>query len=435
MSLTALHGAGAQEVAGARAYELASRIFPICRSITGAGVKSTLALIGERIPLTLHDVPSGTPAFDWEVPLEWNIRDAYIKDASGRRVVDFGRSNLHVVSYSTPIRQTLTLDELRPHLHSLPEHPDWIPYRTSYYRQNWGFCLAHRELQALQPGRYEVCIDSTLAPGHLTYGECFVPGASEREVVVFSHICHPSLANDNCSGISVATELAAAMQGTPRHFSYRFVFAPGTIGAITWLAQNEAHLERIAHGLVIGLLGDPGPLTYKKSVRGDALIDRAGVHVLGTLGPGHRIEEFSPYGYDERQFNSPGINLPVGRLTRSPNGAYPEYHSSADDLDLIQPRYLAESIGACARILDVLDGEGVYRNLSPKCEPQLGKRGLYRATGGTGPGEFEHALFWVLNQSDGRRSLLDIAERARIPFGVIQSAATALVGAGLLAPE
>jgi aminopeptidase-like protein len=280
-----------------------------------------------------------------------------------------------------------------------------------------------------------VCIDSTLAPGHLTYGECFIPGESEREVVVFSHVCHPSLANDNCSGLAVATEIAAALQGTQRHFSYRFVFAPGTIGAITWLAQNEAQLERIAHGLVIGLLGDPGPLTYKKSVRGDALVDRAGVHVLGTLGPGHRIEEFSPYGYDERQFNSPGINLPVGRLTRSPNGAYPEYHTSADNLDLIQPRYLAESIGALARILDVLDGEGVYRNLSPKCEPQLGKRGLYRTTGGTGPGEFEHALFWVLNQSDGQRSLLDIAERARIPFGVIQSAALALVGAGLLAPE
>jgi aminopeptidase-like protein len=435
MTLAALHGAEAQQLAGARAYELASRIFPICRSISGAGVKQTLAILGERIPLTVHDVPSGTPAFDWQVPLEWNIRDAYIKDASGRRVVDFARSNLHVVSYSTPIRQTLTLEELRPHLHSLPDNPDWIPYRTSYYRQSWGFCLAHRELQALQPGSYEVCIDSTLAPGHLTYGECFIPGDSEQEVVVFSHVCHPSLANDNCSGLAVATEIAAAMQGTQRHFSYRFVFAPGTIGAITWLAQKESQLGRIAHGLVIGLLGDPGPLTYKKSVRGDALVDRAGVHVLGTLGAGHRIEDFSPYGYDERQFNSPGINLPVGRLTRSPNGAYPEYHSSADNLDLIQPRYLAESIGALARILDVLDGEGVYRNLSPKCEPQLGKRGLYRTTGGTGPGEFEHALFWVLNQSDGRRSLLDIAERARIPFGVIQSAATALVGAGLLAPE
>ena len=435
MSLAELHDAEALPAAGTRAYELARRIFPICRSITGAGVKQTLAILGERIPLTLHEVPSGTKVFDWEVPHEWNIRDAYIKDASGGRVVDFARSNLHVVSYSTPVRQTLTLDELRPHLHSLPDHPDWIPYRTSYYRPNWGFCLAHRDLEALQPGRYEVVIDATLEPGHMTYGECFLPGQTEQEVIVFSHVCHPSLANDNCSGLAVATEIAAALRGKPRHFSYRFVFAPGTIGAITWLAQNEQRLARIAHGLVIGLLGDPGPLTYKKSVQGTALVDRAAVHVLDRLGADSRIEDFSPYGYDERQFNSPGINLPVGRLTRSPNGAYPQYHTSADNLDLIQPRYLAESIGACAQILDVIDGEGVYRNLSPKCEPQLGKRGLYRATGGTGPGEFEHALFWVLNQSDGRRSLLDIAERARIPFGVIQSAATALAGAGLLARQ
>ena len=434
MSLAALQDPESLQGAGRRAYEFASEIFPICRSITGAGVRQTLEAIGERIPLTIHEVPSGTKVFDWEVPLEWNIRDAYIKDPVGRKIVDFTRSNLHVVSYSTAVRATMSLAELRPHLHSLPEHPDWIPYRTSYYRQNWGFCLRHTDLVALAEGRYEVCIDSTLAPGNLTYAECLLPGETQREVIVFSHVCHPSLANDNCSGIAVATELAGAMRDERRRFSYRFVFAPGTIGAITWLALNEGRVANIEQGLVMGLLGDPAPLTYKRSARANARVDRAGAHVLTTQNAAGRIEDFSPYGYDERQFCSPGFNLPVGRLTRSPNGGYPEYHTSADDLSLIAPQHLADSLQACARIFDILDFDHTFVNLSPKCEPQLGKRGLYRATGGTGPGQFEHALLWVLNQSDGTRSLLDIADRARIPFGVIHSAAAALVDAGLLSP-
>jgi aminopeptidase-like protein len=420
------------EALGERAYDFVREIFPICRSITGRGVRETLRRVGERIPLELYEVPSGTPVFDWQVPQEWNIRDAYVKDSQGGRVIDFQESNLHVVSYSTPIRETMSLAELRPHLHSIPEHPDWIPYRTSYYRPYWGFCLRHRDLAALREGPYEVCIDATLAPGSLTYGECYIPGASQREVLVFTHVCHPSLANDNASGIAVATELAHALQEQPGQLSYRFVFAPGTIGAITWLARNEQHMGRIAHGLVLGLVGDPGPLTYKKSVGGEAGVDRAAAHVLSSLSLEHRIEDFSPYGYDERQFCSPGFDLPVGRLTRSPNEAYPQYHSSADDLSLVGSAYLGESLYASAHILAALDGDAIYTNLSPKCEPQLGKRGLYRSTGGKGPGQFEHALLWVLNQSNGRRSLLDIAERSGIPFTVIRSAASDLVGVGLL---
>ena len=417
---------------GERAYAFARELFPICRSITGEGVRQTLRLVGERIALEHYEVPSGTAVFDWQVPPEWNIRDAYVKDSRGRRVIDFQESNLHVVSYSTPVRESMSLADLRPHLHSIPEHPDWIPYRTSYYRPYWGFCLRDRDLQSLPEGRYEVCIDSTLAPGHLTYAECYLPGASSQEILIFTHVCHPSLANDNASGIAIATELAAALADGPRRLSYRFVFAPGTIGAITWLARNEAGISRIAHGLVLGLLGDPGILTYKKSARGDATVDRAAVYALDSIGAPSRIEAFSPYGYDERQFCSPGFDLPVGRLTRSANEAYPQYHSSADDLTLISAEQLADSLYACGHVLEALDGDATYLNTQPKCEPQLGKRGLYRPTGGKGPGQFEHALLWVLNQSNGARTLLDIAERAQMPFGVIRSAADALLGAGLL---
>ena len=417
---------------GERAYEFVRELFPICRSITGDGVRRTLELIGARIPLERYEVPSGTAVFDWQVPQEWNIKDAYVKDSQGRRVIDFQQSNLHVVSYSVPVRQTMSLAELRPHLHSMPEHPDWIPYRTSYYRPSWGFCLRDRDLQSLREDRYEVCIDSSLAAGSLSYAECYLPGASSREILISTHICHPSLANDNASGMAVATELAAALAAAPRRLSYRFVFAPGTIGAITWLARNESGLGRVAHGLVLGLLGDPGPLTYKQSARGDACVDRAAAHVLGSIGVASRIESFSPYGYDERQFCSPGFNLPVGRLTRSANDAYPQYHSSADDLTLVAAEYLAESLYAAAQLLEALDGDGTYLNTNPKCEPQLGKRGLYRSTGGKGPGQFEHALMWVLNQSGGERSLLEIAERSRLPFAVVRAAADALLGAGLL---
>ena len=420
------------DAAGARAYETVRELFPICRSITGAGVRQTLAIVGRRIPLELHEIPSGQPVFDWEVPPEWNITDAYVKSGDGRRVVDFKESNLHIVSYSEPIRARMALAELRPHLHSLPDAPDRIPYRTSYYRRNWGFCLRHRDLLALPEGEYEVCIDSELRPGSLTYAECFLPGSTSEEVIVFTHVCHPSLANDNASGIAVSCELAAALARSPRRYGYRFVFSPGTIGAITWLAVNEASLGRIAHGLVVGLLGDPGPLTYKRSARGDAAVDRAAVHVVKTLDPRSRIEDFSPYGYDERQFCSPGFNLPVGRLTRSANGAYPEYHTSGDDLNLVQPQYLAESLCAAARIIQALDTNERYVNTQPKCEPQLGKRGLYRVTGGQAPSGREHALLWILNQSDGRRSLLDIAERAGMPFTVIRSAADELLQSGLL---
>jgi aminopeptidase-like protein len=370
--------------------------------------------------------------FDWTVPKEWNIRGAHIKGPDGKTVVDFADHNLHVMSYSTPVRAKMSLAELRPHLHSLPDHPDWIPYRTSYYREAWGFCLPHRVLEQLRDGEYEVVIDSTLAPGSLTYGEFHVPGEIEDEILVFSHLCHPSLCNDNLSGLAVTSHLAAAVAQSKRRHSYLFVWAPGTIGSICWLSLNEERVKRIAHGLVLALLGDPGPLTYKKSRRETAAVDRAAEYVLARHSGAAKLIAFSPYGYDERQFCSPGFNLPVGRLTRTPNGEYPEYHSSADDLGFVTPAALADSYRAVEAILDVLDGNGTYVNQFPKCEPQLGKRGLYRATGGGDVPEREWSILWTLNLSDGKHSLLDIAVRSGLPFSSIKAAADELLGAKLL---
>lgn len=415
---------------GAAMHGLVRALYPICRSITGDGTRRTLDAIARIVPLKRHEVPTGTKVFDWEVPREWNIREAWIKDAAGEKIVDFGRHNLHVMSYSTPVHVRMDLAELRPHLYSLPDQPDWIPYRTSYYRDNWGFCLTHDSLLALSEGEYEVCIDSSLAPGALSYGEALLPGESSDEILVWTHVCHPSLANDNLSAVAVAAHLARSVAARPRRFSYRFVFAPTTIGAITWLALNEGRVGGIRHGLVLASLGDRGPFVYKRSRRHDADVDRVVEHVVGHLGGS--VEDFSPYGYDERQFCSPGFDLPVGRLTRTPNGRYPEYHTSADNLDFVTAESLAGSLSACEQILTVLEGNLTYRNLSPKCEPRLGPRGLYRNATGRNPSEFEHALLWVLNQSDGTRDLLSIAQRSHLDFAVIANAATAARDAGLL---
>ena len=420
--------------AGERMYALIEELYPICRSITGDGVRRTLDAIGRYMPLQRSEVPSGTKVFDWTVPKEWNIRDAYVRDPHGTKIVDFARSSLHVVSYSQPVRTRLPLAALQARLHSIPEHSDWIPYRTSYYNESWGFCLADRQRQALPEGEYEVVIDATLADGHLSYAECLLLGASTDEVLLSCHICHPALCNDNLSGIALLTEIARELQARPqRRYSYRFLFIPGTIGSITWLARNEPHVDRVRHGLVVTCVGDGGRFTYKKSRRGNAEIDRAVMHTLATTTDDHEVIEFYPYGYDERQYCSPGFNLPVGSLSRSTHGRYVEYHTSADDLQLVRPVFLAESLEKYLAVIDVLEQDAVYVNTQPKCEPQLGRRGLYRAIGASGGARAdEMALLWVLNLSDGRHSLLDIAERARVPFARVAGAARALLASGLL---
>ncbi len=419
---------------GVEMHDLVTRLYPICRSITGNGVRETLRIIQEHIPVESNEVPSGTKAFDWTVPKEWNIRDAWIKNSAGERLVDFRKLNLHVVSYSSPIRRRMQLAELKDHLFTIPAHPEWVPYRTSYYEENWGFCLSENQLQQLRDGEeYDVCIDSSLEPGHLTYGELLLKGEETEEILISCHICHPSLANDNLSGIAVAVALAKHLGQSTRRYSYRFLFIPGTIGSITWLARNEKVLPRIRHGLVLTCVGDAASLTYKRSRRGNAEIDRAVARVLKESGEAHEIIDFFPYGYDERQYGSPGFNLPVGCLMRSRHGEFSEYHTSGDNLEFVKAEALADSLGKCKAVVDVLENNRVYLNQSPKCEPQLGKRGLYA---GQAPGEDrrlrELALLWVLNLSDGDHSLLDIAERSNLPFAVISEAAGALASTDLL---
>jgi aminopeptidase-like protein len=419
---------------GEELYKLVAELYPICRSITGNGVRRTLEIIDREIGLEVHEVPSGTRVLDWTVPREWNVRDAWVADAAGRRVIDFQASNLHLVSYSVPVRGTMPLAELRRHLFTLPDHPDWVPYRTSYYAQRWGFCANQRLVDSLPEGDYEVCVDSTLADGHLTYGEHLVEGETEDEVLVSCHICHPSLANDNLSGIAVASGLARRLAEARPRYSYRFLFIPGTIGSITWLAGNQDRLGRIRHGLVLSGIGDPGGFTYKRSRRGDAEIDQVVAHVLGRSGRPHRLVDFSPYGYDERQFCSPGFDLPVGRLSRTEFATYPEYHTSADNLDLVGPVQLQDSLELCLEVVQVLEANRRYLNLFPKGEPQLGRRGLYGQIGGRSDAEERQmAMLWVLNQSDGDHSLLDVAERSGLPFALVAEVAGSLEEAGLLA--
>ena len=418
--------------AGEEIFAFAARIFPICRSITGDGVRRTLAEIGSHLALEVREVPTGTEVFDWTIPREWNIRDAYIRNGAGEKVIDFAQSNLHVMSYSIPVRKRVSLAELKQHVHTLPEQPDLIPYRTSYYADDWAFCMAHRQFEALREETYEVVIDSSLKDGSLTYGEYLHRGETEEEFLLSAHVCHPSLANDNCSGVALLTHLARRMAGLRTRFSYRFLFAPGTIGAIVWLAANEDKAWRIKHGLVVSMVGDGGGPTYKKSRRGDAVIDRAMAHVLRHSGLAPIIEDFSPYGYDERQYCSPGFNLPVGLFQRSKYGAIPQYHNSSDNLAFVKPEHLLESYDVIVRTIGVIENDAVYWNTMPKCEPQLGKRGLYRRVGGQNIAAENMAMLWVLNLSDGGHSLLDIAERSSLPFETVLKAARLLQAHRLL---
>ena len=396
-------------------YSFIKKLYPITRSITGDGVRETLRLISETVPLEITEVPTGTKVLDWEIPEEWNIRDAWIKNESGKKIIDFKASNLHVLNYSIPVNKKVDLSELREHLFTNPEQPDWIPYRTSYHNRNWGFCMSHNHFESLNDKTYEVMIDSTLAPGSLTYGEYFIKGKSNEEVLISTHICHPSLANDNLSGIAVATYLAKMLANSDHNYSYRFLFIPVTIGSIAWLSKNENRTKTIKHGLVLTLLGDESKFHYKRSRDGNAEIDRIAIQALKEKGVDFEIRDFSPYGYDERQFCSPGFNLPVGRISRKPHGEFPEYHTSADNLDFVKPGKLAESLELITSIVEIIEKNKTYLNLNPKGEPQLGKRGLFKKIGGASKTkDFEMALLWKLNLSDRNNSIIYNTEKSII---------------------
>jgi aminopeptidase-like protein len=414
---------------GEELLELMRELFPLPRSLTGSGVRDTLAILARDLPLEIVETPSGTPVFDWTVPREWNFRSAWINGPNDDRVLDSADSPLHVLGYSTPVDTVLSLEELRSHVFTHSDDPELVPYRTSYWEEQWGICMSRSQLESLEEGDYQVVIDTSLEEGSLTSGEVTIAGASDAEFLLSTYVCHPALANDNLSGIVVLWALARALAEQRLNYTYRLLWSPGTLGPLCWLHRNRERIDRLHHGLVVSCVGDPGPLRYKRSRRGTAPIDRVATYVVGC----HRdsiVSDWQPSGGDERQYCSPGFNLPVGTLSRTPHGLFPQYHSSADDLTLITPDALGNSFLAGLRIIDIVETNARYRNLSPYGEPQLGKRGLYQSIpDGTNP---EAAYLWLLSLSDGSNDLLAIAERSCLPFETIRQAALTLESHELL---
>jgi len=431
---------------GTEMYDMIVKLYPICRSITGDGVRKTLDIISEQIPLEKYEITTGTEVFDWTIPKEWNIKDAYVKKSNGEKIINFQKSNLHVLNYSVPVHKTVSLSELKDHLFTLPNQPELIPYRTSYYHENWGFCIPYNQFLQLEEDEYEVIIDSTLEDGSLSYGEYFVKGESDDEVLFSCYTCHPSMCNDNLSGVVLLTFLAKHLKNLSLQYSYRFLFIPETIGAIAWLCRNEHNIKKIKHGLVATCVGDPGILSYKKSRRGNTEIDQTVIDVLKNSGDDYKIMDYEPIGSDERQFCSPGFNLPVGTLQRTSPPNFPEYHTSADNTSFVQPKYLADSFSKYFKVILKLEenfgkfysknneeelpeidskNDQVFLNLSPKCEPKLDKTGLFRKIGGE---KYNDALtiLWVLNYSDGKHSLRHISLRSGIDFKQIKQTAKLL---------
>ena len=442
---------------GESMYQLMEKLFPICRSITGNGVRDTLKIIKNFVNIKIFEIPSGAEVFDWTIPKEWNINDAYVIDPNGEKIIDFKKSNLHVVSYSLPIDRKVSLMELKEHLHTIPEKPDVIPYVTSYYSKEWGFCITHNQFLNLKEGEYHVVIDSKLDNGSLTYGEYIIPGKNKEEILLTCYVCHPSMCNDNLSGIVLLTFLAKYLNDFQLNYSIRFLFVPETIGAITWIHKNEQNLSKIKHGLVATCLGDPGKFTYKKSRNGDNEIDKIVTNILEKSSKDYKITEFFPWGSDERQFCSPAFDLPIGSLMRSMYGTndFPEYHTSADNLSFVNEESLGESFKMYLKIIFELDknfpksnenflkkekkkvvNSEFYENLNPKCEPQLIKKQIHRKFGGQKNSfderKEEQAMFWVLNLSDGNNSIADIVQKSGLDENMIRDAIDILVNSDLL---
>jgi aminopeptidase-like protein len=417
---------------GQEMYRLMVELFPICRSITGNGVRETLARIKDHIPLEIHEVPSGTKVFDWEVPKEWNIRNAFIINEEGNKVVDFKKNNLHVVGYSIPVDKQLTLAELQGHLHSLPEQPDAIPYVTSYYKEYWGFCISHNERKRLKEGRYRVVIDSELKDGFLTYGEYIVQGKTRQEVFLSTYVCHPSMANNELSGPVLTTFLAKWIVTTPRRYTYRIVFVPETIGSITYLSRNLDEMQNnIIAGFNISCVGDERAYSYVPSRYGNTFADKVALNVLKFKHPDFIKYSFLDRGSDERQYCSPGVDLPLVTLTRSKYGAYPEYHTSLDNLDLVTPKGLMGSYELFTDCIQLIERNAKFR-INCYAEPQLGKRGLYPNLSTKTSGASVRDMMNFIAYADGSNDLINISNTIGVPAWELYPIVDRLLEAGLL---
>lgn len=412
------------------------RLFPINRSLTGNGNRETLKMLSELVDLKIYEVPSGTNCFDWTVPSEWNVKEAWVKNSKGEKVIDFEKSNLHLLGYSEPFKGKLSLGELKQHLHSLPNQPDLIPYMTSYYKKRWGFCITHTQLESLPEDEYEVLIDSSLdEAGSMTYGEAFIEGEQKEEIFLSTYICHPSLANNELSGPLVTAHLYKELKKRKKpRYSYRFIFIPETIGSIYYLSVNGEDLrKKMIAGYVVTCIGDNGPFTYKRSRRKNTITDRAAELILKQTETDYKIYDFFPTGSDERQYCSPGFNLPVGSLMRTMYGKYPEYHTSADNRDFISFAAMEESVNKYLKIIDVIENNYTYINTIPYCEPQLGKRGLYPTLGSQkGMADFTKCMMWLLNYADGEHDILDIAKLSSLPIESFFNVANNLREKGVL---
>lgn len=417
-----------------------NRLFPLCRSITGEPNRQTLRILQEIIPLTIHEVPTGTEVYDWVIPDEWTIKDAWIANAEGKRIVDFRANNLHLVSYSIPVNAQMDWLELAPHIHRHPDLPDAIPYRTSYYRRDWGFCVTQAQYEELAttPGPLSVAIDSELQPGSLTYGEYLMPGRSKKEILLSCYICHPSMANDSLSGVLLAAFLARYIASLKdRHWSYRVVFVPETIGAIAYCARNESAMRRIDTGLVITTVGGPGAFGYKQSFDPSNAINRLVEEVFTETGKSFLTYPFDIHGSDERQYSSQGFRINVATICRDRYYEYPYYHSSLDDLAFVTGPQIAETLGLYICLIRKLEARKIYRNTMPYCEVMLSRHALYPATGGAqqpercGRSELD-VILWLLFLCDGREDVVSIAKRLELPVDRIVQTADKLVAQGAL---
>jgi aminopeptidase-like protein len=405
---------------GKEMYSLMERLFPICRSITGNGVRETLKIIREYIPINNVEITTGTKVLDWEIPNEWNINDAYIKTSNGDKIVDFNKNNLHVLGYSEPFEGKVKLEELKNHIYTLPDQPDLIPYVTSYYKRRWGFCLSEDQFKTLKNDMYEIKIDSALEPGNLTYADLIIKGKSEKEILISTYICHPSLANNELSGPVISTFLAKyLLDNNDNYYSYRFVFAPETIGTITYLSKNLEDLKRnMIAGYVLTCIGDSGPFSYLQSKNENTLVDRVTMHVLKHTEKEYKIYDYLARGSDERQYCSPGIDLPVGSLMRTKYGEYPEYHTSGDNMDIISSDELDKSLDKLKLCINIIENNRIYKS-TVLGEPQLGKRGLYPTISTKTSSLNVKTMMNILAFCDGRHDLLWIAEKINEPIMVL----------------